>query len=173
MRRASNGGILIEISDSEDPMKADALASRLREVIGQNAVIARPIVKADIRVSGFDESVIEDELIAAVTDAGDCLASEIRVSPFRPMRDGLNLAWIKCPLVAAIKLAKMGRLNIGWSVARVEMMQSRPVQCYKCWHFGHVRNKCESAMDRTNHCFKCGNPNHTSYNCLSDPYCVI
>jgi len=76
------------------------------------------------------------------------------------------------PLVAAIKIKK-GKLGIGWSVARVEMMWSRPVQCYKCWHFGHIRNKCESAMDRTNHCFKCGNPEHTSYNCMSESYCVV
>jgi len=70
MRRAANGGILIEISGSEGILKADALASRLREVIGENAVVARPVVMADIRVSGFDESVIKDELIAVVTDIG-------------------------------------------------------------------------------------------------------
>jgi len=101
-------------------------------------------------------------------------ADDIRVSPmFRPMRGGLSLAWIKCPLVAAIKLAKSGKLCIGWFVVHIEMMRSRPVQCYKCWHYDHVRNKCESAMDCTNYCFKCGNPDHTSYKCLSELYCVI
>jgi len=127
----------------------------------------------DIRVSGFDESVIKDELIAVVTDIGGCLASDVRISPFRPMRNGLNLAWVRCPLVATIKIVKKGKLGVGWSLARVEMMRSRPVQCFKCWHFGHVRNRCESATDRSNHCFKCGNPEHTSYNCMSEPYSVI
>jgi len=172
MRRAANG-ILIEIPGAEGPTKADALASHLRDVIGQNAVVSRPVVKADIRVSGIDESVSRDGLVAAIMDVGGCSADDIRVSLFRSMWDGLSLAWIKCPLVAAIKLAKSGRLCIGWSVARIEMMRSRPVQCFKCWHYGHVRNKCESELDRTNHCFKCGNPDHTSYNCRSDPYCVI
>jgi len=69
-------------------------------------------------------------------------------------------------------VSRKGR-SLGWSVAKVELMKARPVQCYKCWHFGHVRNKCESVTDRTNHCFKCGNSDHTSYSCLSDPFCVI
>jgi len=169
MRRAANGGILIEIPDSEGTMKTDALASRLCEVIGQNAVVARPGVMADVRVSGFDESVTKDELIAVLTEIGG--SSDIRVSPFRPIRNGLT--WIRCPLVSAIKLVRKSKLNIGWFVACVEMMRSRPVQCYKCWNFGHVHNQCSSDIDRTNHCFKCGNPNHTSYSCLSDAYCVI
>jgi len=171
MRRAANGGILIEIPGSDETTKADALASRLREVIGHNAVVAHPIVMADIRVSGFDESVTKDELVAALSEMGGCSSCDI--SPFRPMCNGLGLTWIRCPLVSAIKLVKKSRLNIGWSVARIEMMRSRPVQCYKCWHFGHVRNQCNSDMDRTNYCFKCGNPNHSSYTCLSDAYCVI
>jgi len=79
---------------------------------------------ADIRVSGFDESVTKDELIAVLTEVDGCSSSDIRVSPFRPMRNGLGLAWIRCPLVSAIKLVKKNRLNIGWSVARIEMMRN-------------------------------------------------
>jgi len=45
MRRAANGGIIIEISGPEGAMKADTLASRLREVIGDNAAVSRSVVK--------------------------------------------------------------------------------------------------------------------------------
>jgi len=139
MRRAANGGVIIEIAGPEGAIKADTLASRLREIIGENAAVSRPVVKADIRLSGFDDSVIKDEIITIVTEYGNCLASDVRVGQFRPMRNGLNMVWLQCPLSAAIKLSKKSRINIGWSVARVEMMRSRPVQCFKCWHFGHVR----------------------------------
>jgi len=173
MRRAANGGIIIEIAGPEGALKADSLASRLREVIGSNASVSRPVVKADVKISGFDDSVIKDELITIITEIGSCLASDVRIGQFRPMRTGLNMVWVQCPLSAAIKLSRKAKINVGWSVARVEMMRSRPVQCFKCWHFGHVRNTCNSPMDRTGYCFKCGNPNHTSYSCLSDAYCVI
>jgi len=58
MRRAANGGLIIEISGPEEAMKTDTLASRLREVIGDNAAVSRPVVKGDVRISGFDDSVI-------------------------------------------------------------------------------------------------------------------
>jgi len=173
MRRAANGGVIIEILGPEGAIKADTLASRLREVIGENAAVSRPVVKADLRISGFDDSVIKDEIITIITEFGNCLASDIRVGPFRPMRNGSNMVWVQCPLTAAIKISRRGKVNIGWSVARVELMKARPVQCYRCWHFGHVRNNCSSHNDRTGNCFKCGNSNHTSHTCTSDPYCII
>jgi len=173
MRRAANGGVIIEIAGPEGALKADSLASRLREVVGSSASVTRPVVKADVKISGFDDSVIKDELITIITEIGSCLASDVRIGQFRQLKNGLNMVWAQCPLSAAIKLSRKARINVGWSVARIEMMKARPVQCFKCWHFGHVRNNCNSPMDRTGYCFKCGNPDHNSYNCLSDAYCVI
>jgi len=173
MRRAANGGLLIEITGPEGAAKADSLASRLRDVIGSNAVVSRPVVKADLRISGFDESVLKDEVITMVTEFGECLASDVRVGPCRPMRNGLMTTWVQCPLSAALKVSRRGRANLGWSVARVELLRARPVQCFKCWHFGHVRNNCGSSSDRTGHCFRCGGADHTSYNCSKDPHCVV
>jgi len=77
MRKAANGGIILEIAGLEGAMKADTLALRLRDVIGSNAAVTRPVVKADLRISGFDESVIKDEIITIVTEFGDCLASDV------------------------------------------------------------------------------------------------
>jgi len=173
MRRAANGGVIIEISGPEGAMKADTLASRLREVIGDNAAVSRLVVKADVKISGFDDSVIKDEIITLITEHGCCLASDVRIGQFRAMRNGLNMMWVQCPLSAAIKVSRRGKLNVGWSVTRVEIMKARPVQCFRCWHFGHVRNNCGSPHDRTGFCFKCGNPNHNSYNCHLEAYCVI
>jgi len=173
MRRAANGGVIIEIAGPEGAVKADSLVSRLREVIGDSAVVSRPVVKADLKISGFDESVLKDEVITVLTESGECLASDVRVGPFRPMRNGLLMTWVQCPLSAALKISRKNKVNLGWSIARVELMRARPVQCFKCWHFGHVRNNCESVTDRTGHCFRCGGNNHTSYTCLANPFCVV
>jgi len=172
-RPAANGSYLIEIAGPDGPNRADTLASRLREAIGDIAVVSRPVVKADLRISGFDVSVISDEIIASITENGDCLASDVRVGSFRPMRNGLMMTWVQCPLSAAIKVSKRKKLNLGWSVARVELLSAKPVQCFKCWEFGHVRNGCKSAIDRTGHCFRCGGTDHKSYTCTLDFCCAI
>jgi len=162
MRRAANGGIIIEIAGPEGANKADTLASRLRDAIGGSATVSRPVVKADLKISGFDEPVIKDEIITVITEFG-CLANDVRVGSFRAMRSGLNMTWVQCPLFAALKISKKGKINLGWSVARVELMKARPIQCFKCWKFGHVRNNCDSPIDRTGHCFQCSGTNHNSY----------
>jgi len=172
-RRAANGSYLIEVAGPDGSNRADTLASRLREVIGEVAVVSRPVVKTDLRISGFDESVISDEIITSITENGDCLASDVRVGSFRPMRNGLMMTWIQCPLSAATRISRRKKLNLGWSVARVELLRAKPIQCFKCWEFGHVRNGCKSAIDRTGHCFRCGGTDHKSYTCDRDLRCAI
>jgi len=175
MRRAANGDVLIEISGPERASKADALATCLRDAIGGSAVVSRPVVKADMRITGFDDSVIKDEIITVITELGGCLASNIRIGPFRQMNNGLNMTWIQCPLFAALKVSRKGRVNLGWSIARAELMKARPVQCYKCWHFGHVRNSCNSSKDRTlsPHCVICADLGYESAHRLGFAACSV
>jgi len=53
MRRAVNSGVLIEISGPDGATKADMLATRLKDTIGNSAAVSRSIVKADIRIVGL------------------------------------------------------------------------------------------------------------------------
>jgi len=69
-RRAANGSVLIEIPGPEGHIKADTLANHLRNIIGDSAVVSRPVVRADLRIVGFDESVIKDEVITMITETG-------------------------------------------------------------------------------------------------------
>jgi len=132
MRRVANGGVIIEIAGPEGAVKADTLASRLRDVISDSAVVSRPVVKADLKISGFDESVLKDEIITVMTEFDECLASDVRVGSFHPMRNGLVMTWVQCPLSAALKVSRKNKGNLGWSVARVELMRAWPVQYFKC-----------------------------------------
>jgi len=101
------------------------------------------VIKADLRISGFDEFVIKDEIITTVTEFGDYLASDVRVGSFRPMRNGLGMT-CNAPFLPR---SHKNKVNLGWSVTRVELMRARLGQCFKCWYFGHVRNNCESVTD--------------------------
>lgn len=83
-----------------------------------------------------------------VSVSGDCNPADVRVGLIRRMFSGLNSVWVKCPLAAAIKVATEGRVRMGWTSARVRLLEARPVQCFKCWRFGHVRNICKYSEDR-------------------------
>lgn len=84
------------------------------------------------------------------------------------------MIWIRCPLMAAINVEKEGKIKIGWTMAKVEMMARRPLQCCRCWEFGHVQFTCKAKVDRMRHCFNCGHPGHSVKECENEePRCVI
>lgn len=77
-------------------------------------------------------------------------------------------------MAAAINVERKGKLRIGWTVAKVEMLAKRPLQCYCCWEYGHIRFQCRANVDRNGLCFNCGNQGHSVKECRSDrPRCII
>ncbi|XP_011860092.1 PREDICTED: uncharacterized protein LOC105557454 [Vollenhovia emeryi] len=173
IRMAANGGYLIEIPGEDSSAKADALAEKLRDFLGSDAVVTRPMAKGELRVSGMDSSVIPDELRAALIDAGGCTPGDIRIGAFRRSPGGLCSAWVQCPLGAANRLATAGSCSVGWTTAKITFLKKRPVQCYRCWDFGHVRGGCRSTTDRGGACFNCGKEGHTLRECASNPCCIV
>jgi len=83
------------------------------------------------------------------------------------------VAWIQCPLAVAVKVANISKIKLGWSMARVELLEARPQQCYRCWEFGHNRNICTSKIDRSLMCFKCGQTGHPYKECKNELYYVL
>lgn len=65
---------------------------------------------------------------------------------------------MKCLLVAANKVVKTGRIRVGWTVARVEALAQRPLQCYRCLQKGHVRRRCPNPEDPSGNCYRCEDP---------------
>lgn len=174
IREAANGGLLIEVHDQDGGAKADVLASRLRVVLGESAQVTRPIKMGEVKLSGFDISVSDLEIKEAIKSFCGCSIDDIRMGlPWR-LADGTRAAWIKCPAAVASKLSEVGRLVVGWTSVKVEDFRIRPTQCFKCWHFGHVRNMCKVKTDRTGHCFKCGQAGHALRDCTSSvATCVV
>lgn len=104
-----------------------------------------------------------------VGDKGNCKEEDVKVGAIRKMLNRLYTTWVFCPVTAANKIIQGDKLQIGWSVARVELLRPRLIQCYKCWHFGHFRSHCNSTIDRTGLCFKCSKAGHPAKNCNSQP----
>lgn len=129
IRRAANGGIIIEIPGVENNEKANTLTRKLKQVLPDEARITRPNIKGELRVVGFDESIGKEEIGELLTEIGSC-EYEINIGDIRPMRNGLYMTWVQCPLVVAVKLADRGKIKLGWSIARIELL--KPKQCFKC-----------------------------------------
>lgn len=90
------------------------------------------------------------------------------------MTNGLGLVWIKCPIRVANRLAAVGWMRMGWTMVRVELLDKRPIQCFRCWEYGHARFSCKSVKDRRDCCYNCGEPGHTASKCdRNRPTCII
>lgn len=77
LRRAANGGYIIEIPGPDNHVKADTLASKLK-VLPEGVRVGRLMLKGEMRVMGFEDSVTQDEIIGAIIDEGGGKITEDR-----------------------------------------------------------------------------------------------
>lgn len=171
IRRGISGGIVIRIPGAEHHKKADELAGRLRGVLGDGVNIGRPVRKGEIMITGLDDSVSSDEIVKRLSETGDCLIENIKIGQIRITRNRQGSVWAQLPLAAAIKIVKCEKISVGWSYARVRMLDARPSQCFKCWEYGHTRNMCRNSEDMTGTCFRCGERGHHIQACMNDFSC--
>ncbi|XP_026328040.1 uncharacterized protein LOC113236250 [Hyposmocoma kahamanoa] len=173
VRNTATGARIIEVPGSDSGTNADALAEKLREIIGDVAVISRPTPKADIIVSGLDESVGPEDVQRAVAAKSGCTLQLVRVGGIRTRPDGTGSTLVQCPVVAAKTLVEAGRLLVGWSSAHVRAQDPLPMRCFRCMGTGHTRALCPSQVDRSTLCFRCGTEGHRSATCTAEPRCAV
>jgi hypothetical protein len=112
-----------------------------------------------------------------VAKAGACTPAEVKVGQIRPAPSGVHSAWVQCPLASANQIAGVGRVRMGWMVARATLLTQRPLQCFRCLERGHVRERCTSQVDRSGACYRCGKPGHVARACTAQngscPACQV
>lgn len=173
IRKGMNGATIIEIKGVDNNKKADELATKIQDILKGEAFVTRPKIKGEYKLIGYDESISTDELVWTTAQEGDCLPEDVKVNSVRVTKSGLRIAWIKCPIEAAIKISKKGKVKVGWTIARAELLQARPLQCFRCWGLGHVKDKCKSGRDYKQHCYQCGKEGHQAKTCGNKPSCII
>lgn len=174
IRRAATGGTLIEITGDDMKEKAYQLCAKLREVLPAETRITVPTKNGTVRMYGFDSSINKADIEEMVVTKTMCTRDECNVSDIIELKNGSHVAWIKCPLATAILLANQRKISIGWTIARLEIQESNPIQCFKCWYYGHMKNNCTSNISRDNVCYKCGaRDEHKAKDCTGRPWCVI
>ncbi|XP_046978670.1 uncharacterized protein LOC124544242 [Vanessa cardui] len=158
VRRSATGARVLELPRAQSN-QAEKLADKLRTVLDGVASVVHPVKKVDIKVTGLDDSVTKDKIIAAVAREGHCAIEELRCGELR--------------VAAAKKLSDAGRLLVGWSSARVCVLEQRPLRCYKCMGLGHTRILCPFNADRGSLCFRCGVEGHKSAECTGKLRCAV
>ncbi|XP_011878447.1 PREDICTED: neurofilament medium polypeptide-like [Vollenhovia emeryi] len=174
-RKALNGATLLEISGgAEAKVRADALATTIKTVgEGKGVKVTRPEKRAEIRLKDLDESVSEEEIRAAVTKAGGGLPDDVKVGPIRRTPGGMGTCWIQCGLEVARRTAEAKRIRLGWVSCRVELLDPRPLVCFRCLERGHIRAQCRSNTDRSMLCYRCGKEGHKAQGCTETPDCAV
>lgn len=175
IKRALTGALTFEFAGPEGHIHADKVAQKLREVFHdkEGIRVTRPMKMAEMRVRDLEDSIKPDEVRYVITQEGDCHHDEVKVGTIKRGNDGLGVIWVRCPLSAANKIAEKGRIQIGWTNARVALLEPRPLQCFKCLEGGHVRAQCKSNTDRSSRCYRCGKDGHKAQECNEAPKCPV
>ncbi|XP_026828640.1 uncharacterized protein LOC113562696 [Ooceraea biroi] len=173
-RKTLTGATLLEISGEGSKEKADALAQKLKYVFMDRKVNVRRLVhRAELKIVGLDDDTTEEDVQRAIVKVGKGEMEDVKTGKILRTRSGIRIIWVTCPMKVAVEAAKEGRIRIGWTQARIELQETRPVRCFKCLETGHVRDGCTSAVDRTGICFKCGEKGHKVSECRNKAHCVV
>lgn len=175
IRRALTGALAFEFPGPESQIQADNLTKKLNTLFQnrEGVRVTRPTKMAELRIRDLEDSIMPDEITYVITQEGGCHHSEVRVGPIKRGNDGLGVAWVRCPLSAAVTIANKGRVQVGWTNARIQLLDQRPLQCYKCLEGGHVRDSCKSEVDRSKRCYRCGTEGHKAQGCYAPPRCPV
>lgn len=103
-----------------------------KEVEGLGVRIARPAKRAELRVRRLVDSITPDQVVAALDAAGGCPEGEIAIGTIRSSPCGIGSVWSSVPLSAARKVAKVGKVTVGWMSVSVDMLAGHPLQCNRC-----------------------------------------
>ncbi|XP_020298530.1 uncharacterized protein LOC109862798 [Pseudomyrmex gracilis] len=99
--------------------------------------------------------------------------SGVKVVFLRRSSSAGGAALVRCPVEAAAKAVKAGKLPVGWVVARVRALRPRLLQCYRCFQPGHCRALCSSQVNRSNLCYRCRRPEHRAASCNEKEGCPL
>lgn len=174
-RKAVTGALILEIQGPDGKNKAKALKEKMEEALREmeGTKVTRPEKMSEIRIKDIVECTDISEIKEAIAISGECPVEEIKTGEVKKSINGLGTLWAQCPIRAANKMSALGKIKIGWTYARVELLAPRQLQCYRCLEKGHVQANCTSAVDRSGLCYRCGGIGHQAKQCESPPRCLI
>nr|XP_012145702.1 PREDICTED: uncharacterized protein LOC100883183 [Megachile rotundata] len=174
VRKAITGGIVIGLPGEESRRKATELADKLQRTFTDGQVrVACPVKTGELRLVGLDESITPKDVAEALAKSGECQASDMKVGEIRQIANGMGTLWARYPLTALQKIEAARRVRVGWSSARIEILEARSLRCFRCLHKGHTARKCTEKEDRSGRCYTCGAEVHKAASCTNKLKCPL
>ena len=134
------GSVVMEVSEDQNREKAGALAARLIRTLDSSKVhMEYGSMGEQDRYLGHQGGNQEH------LGEGERLQRGGRPTGRDPPRS--KRPWVRVdtrPTGAVRKLAQTGKVAIGWSIAKVETIERRPLQCFSCLEIGHIGKTCAS-----------------------------
>ncbi|XP_044585999.1 uncharacterized protein LOC123266036 [Cotesia glomerata] len=127
-----------------------------------------------IEIRDIDEETTKEEIQAALKEeVGKDHEIPLEGIKIRKAFRGTQTAAVTLPMTIARKLVEgTGKIHVGWVNCRIKAT-TRPIQCFKCWHFGHVGPQCKSQVDRSKLCIRCGQEGYRIADCKNSAKCAI
>ncbi|CAH2085120.1 unnamed protein product [Euphydryas editha] len=173
MRIAATGARLLELPKGQAPEVVERFTRELRTALDDVANVVQPTKYASIRITGLDDSVTPQMVVDAVAKAGQTVADNVKAGDVSVGPGGMGVVVARCPIAVAKSIANGGRLLVGWSSARVQVLEQRALRCFKCMGLGHTRPTCPTAADRGKACYRCGMEGHLARACTGALRCAV
>jgi len=158
-RRTKTGSILLEVKGKSG---ADALASRLRVTIGDQARVSRPVRTTKVLVINIADWLENDRVIEDIRSAVEGLS--LAPISVRENTGGGRVAIVTAPMDIALRLAAAGAIKVGIGRCQVKLLESKKVRCFRCDEWGHMSKVC-TASSSGKKCFRCKEAGHLIADC--------
>ncbi|XP_015186403.1 PREDICTED: uncharacterized protein LOC107071707 [Polistes dominula] len=142
------------------------LQKTIASILKEEAKVICKGPQKDIEIRDIDDTTIRDDIQAALqTVTGESCEIPLEAIKIRKAYRDTQTAVVTLPAATAPKvLDGNGKIRIGWVNCRIRATK-RPIQCFKCWHFGHHGQQCKSEVDRSKLCIRCGQEGHRIADC--------
>ncbi|KMQ88441.1 gag-pol polyprotein [Lasius niger] len=171
IRKTTTGDMLIVLT-KENTDKAPGLQKAIADLLGEEAQVVSKVQEEDLEIKDLDETTTKEEVLEALQNAAgkDCKITVDAIKSLRKAYGGTQTASVRLAVTMAKKVVgERGKIKMGWVNCRIRGVE-RPI---KCWHFGHLANKCKSGVDRSKLCVKCGKDGHKVADCKEEAQCAL
>lgn len=66
-----------------------------------------------------------------ITEKGNCIDKDVKIGDIQVKHNELGIVWAQCPLSAAVRIAKLEKVRLGWITIKIGLLKARQQQCFK------------------------------------------
>uniref|UniRef100_A0A6V7L7M5 CCHC-type domain-containing protein n=1 Tax=Bracon brevicornis TaxID=1563983 RepID=A0A6V7L7M5_9HYME len=175
VRKTKDGNVLLILKKNAADKVAEYSSAISDALADEAAVTSGKDQQVLLEVTKLDSTVSKEEIFEALQTSlgeGNKIQPKVVVS-IRMAFGGTSKVLLKLPLRIGKVLLGKQTIRVGWSNGRVREAL-KPLECFKCWDYGHIESKCTSEVDRSKLCMKCCEEGHKAADCSAQhPHCIL